>query len=80
MLGVGNFSHSRAALTSHTAHWALFGAAQSLHPTGEVTRTTNQSFLPPLWGGRGEVPNQKNRLLKKAIFCFKAVFPAFEVG
>ena len=31
MLGVGNSSHSRAALTPHTCHRQLFGVAQSLH-------------------------------------------------
>ena len=31
VLGVGDSSHSRAALTPNTCHWQLFGAAQSLH-------------------------------------------------
>ena len=31
VLGVGDSSHSRAALTPHTCHRQLFGAAQSLH-------------------------------------------------
>jgi hypothetical protein len=31
VLGVGDSSHSRAALTPNTCHRQLFGAAQSLH-------------------------------------------------
>ena len=32
VLGVPHSEHSRAALTPHTCHRQLFGAAQSLHP------------------------------------------------
>ena len=36
VLGVPHSEHSRAALTPHTCHRQLFGAAQSLHPPQQV--------------------------------------------
>ncbi len=45
MLGVGDSSHSRAALTPNTCHRQLFGAAQSLH-LRKYSRTLPDILIP----------------------------------